>query len=366
MAEPQPLQQVDRTYVRFGKRKLSYFAGCDYFRLASHPTVLKAVKSGLKKFGLNVAASRLTTGHHAIYEELEKAIAKFFRAETAVLISSGYMTNIAAAQALKGTFSHVLMDEKAHPSLADAATFFDCPILRFKHKDPESLSAVLARLGKEIRPILLTDGMFSHDGGIAPLREYRKRLPKSAWMMIDDAHAAGTLGKSGKGSIELENVGRAQLIQNITLSKAFGVYGGAIVCDATVREKIFAASRMFVGNTPLPLPLANGAVSSIKILAKDKSLRRRLNQNVAYFKKNVAEIGISVSQTPSPIVSIIPRDAEHAAALKKNCLASGVFPSFIKYPGGPENGYFRFVISSEHQRSQLDVLLRALRASSVQ
>ena len=276
MAEPIPLQQVDRTYVRFQGRKLSYFAGCDYFRLASHPKVLRAAEQGLKKFGLNVAASRLTTGHHAIYETLENAVAKFFQSPTAVLISSGYMTNIAVAQALAGNFSHVLIDEKAHPSLADAAMFFDCPVLKFKHRSADDLQAVLKRLSENVHPILLTDGMFLHDGSIAPLKAYRRLLPKSSWMMVDDAHAAGTLGSTGKGSVELEGIARKQLIQNITLSKAFGAYGGAILCDLSVREKIFSRSRMFVGNTPLPLPLANAGVSAVGVLKSNRGLRQRL------------------------------------------------------------------------------------------
>src|SRR5438874_12649597 len=99
MIEPPSLQQLDRTYVRFGKRKLSYFSGCDYFRLSSHPQVIAALSSGLKKYGLNVAASRLTTGNHFLYGELEKRLANFFDAENAILVSSGYMTNLIVAQA---------------------------------------------------------------------------------------------------------------------------------------------------------------------------------------------------------------------------------------------------------------------------
>jgi 7-keto-8-aminopelargonate synthetase-like enzyme len=362
MAEPIPLQQVDRTYVRFQGRKFSYFAGCDYFRLASHPKVLRAAEQGLKKFGLNVAASRLTTGHHAIYETLEKAVAQFFDSPTAVLISSGYMTNIAVAQALAGTFSHVLIDEKAHPSLADAALFFDGPVLKFKHRNADDLKAVLQRLSQNINPILLTDGMFSHDGSIAPLKSYRRLLPKSGWMMVDDAHAAGTLGATGKGSVELEGIARRQLIQNITLSKAFGAYGGAIVCDLSVREKVFSRSRMFVGNTPLPLPLANAGVTAVGVLRGERALRRRLLQNVTYVKSRMKRIGFEVSDSPSPILPVIPRDAAHATLLRAACLRNGVYPSFIKYPGGPENGYFRFVLCSEHTRKQLDSLLSALKA----
>src|SRR5438045_9563374 len=106
MTEPEPLQQVDRTYVRFGPRKLSYFSGCDYFRLASHPKVIAALQAGLKKYGLNVASSRLTTGNHFLYRELEKKLAAFFAAEDAVVVSTGYLSYLVAAQALAGNFAH--------------------------------------------------------------------------------------------------------------------------------------------------------------------------------------------------------------------------------------------------------------------
>src|SRR5208337_4673365 len=115
MTEPEPLQQVDRTYVRYRQRKLSYYSGCDYFRLASHPRVLAAVQAGARKYGLNVAASRMTTGNHALYHELEAQLADFFAAESALLVSCGYVTNLVVAQAWAGHFSHALIDAAAHP-----------------------------------------------------------------------------------------------------------------------------------------------------------------------------------------------------------------------------------------------------------
>src|SRR6516162_7197898 len=111
MTKPAPLQQLDRTYVRFKGRKLSYFSGCDYYRLASHPEVLEALRIGAERYGLNVAASRLTTGNHVLYLELEKALSRFFGAEDALLVSTGYATNLVVAQALAGNFSHALIDE---------------------------------------------------------------------------------------------------------------------------------------------------------------------------------------------------------------------------------------------------------------
>src|SRR5438874_9355743 len=178
MTEPAPLQQTDRTFVRLGRRKLSYFSGCDYFRLASHPKVTAALQSGLKEYGLNVAASRLTTGNHVLYGRLEKALASFFGSETALVMSTGYLANLVVAQALAGNFSHVLIDEAAHPSLADAAQFFDCPILRFKSRDVDDAGRTARRCGPASKLVLLTDGMFSRDGSAAPLRDYLKVLPR--------------------------------------------------------------------------------------------------------------------------------------------------------------------------------------------
>ena len=353
------LQQVDRTYVRHGNRKLIYFAGCDYFRLASHPQVLKAAESGLKKYGLNVAASRLTTGNHRLYEELESRLAAFFDAETATLASNGYSPNLMVAQALSGQYSHALIDERAHGCLVDAAQLLDCPVIRFKHRSAADLSRNLARLGR-VKPIVLTDGVFSHDGGIAPLKHYLSSMPGNGMVLLDDAHAAGVLGKSGRGTPEHSGVSSRQVIQTITLSKAFGVYGGAVLGSRELRDIIVTRSRVFVGNTPLPLPLATAAIKSVAVLRTDKRLRRRLLANTIYLKKKLAAAGFSVPDSPAPIIPVILNDAASIDRLRKRLLAAKIYPSFIKYPGGPANGYFRFVISSEHTKSQLNRLLSAL------
>ncbi len=360
MKIPPPLQQIDRTFVRAGRRKLSYFAGCDYFRLASHPKVLRAMQEGVKKFGLNVAASRMTTGNHLLYGKLEAALENFFDCESALLVSNGYATNLVVAQALAGDFSHVIVDEKAHGSLMDAAIFFECPIIKFKQRDIEDLQQIVGRIGKNTKPILLADGVFSHDGSLSPLSKYLKVLPKSAVLLVDDAHGAGTLGDTGKGTIELQAIDRRRVIQTITLSKAFGAYGGAILGSRPLREKILSNSRMFVGSTPLPLPLANAALMAVRVLKTGINLRRRLVQNVNYVKGALSKAGVKTSPPPSPLVAIVPETQDEAEKLKARCLANGVFPSLIKYGEGPQNGYFRFAISSEHTRKQLEALLKAI------
>jgi 7-keto-8-aminopelargonate synthetase-like enzyme len=180
-------------------------------------------------------------------------------------------------------------------------------------------------------------------------------------ILLDDAHAAGIIGATGQGSAEYAAVPRRRIIQTVTLSKAFGCYGGAILCEAGLREKLTAGSAMFAGSTPLPLPLANAALKAMELLRRDPGLRCRLNHNVSHVKTALRARGLSVPRTPAPVVSMVPRGEAEAAKMRKRLLARGVFPSFIRYPGGPADGYFRFVLSSEHTRQQLDDLLEGLR-----
>ena len=310
MTEPEPLQQVDRTYVRFRQRKLSYFSGCDYFRLASHPQVIAALQRGVQQFGLNVAASRLTTGNHELYRELEAELAGFFSAESALLVSTGYLTNLVAAQALAGNFSHALIDDGAHPSLCDAARLLDCPVLQFKSRDAEALAQTVKRCGPQSRLLVLTDGMFSSNGSAAPLAAYLKLLPKDALILVDDAHGAGVLGATGKGTPEHAGVSRRRIIQTLTLSKAFGAYGGAILGPARLRQRMLDRSRMVVGSTPLPLPLACAALEGVGLLKANPDFRRRLNENAAYVKTALRTAGLPLPETPGPIVPVHPRASQ--------------------------------------------------------
>jgi len=360
MTQPPLLQQVDRTFVLYRGRRLSYFSGCDYFRLSSHPSVLRALREGLERFGLTVAASRRTTGNHQLYERLEQDLAAFFGVQGAVVVSNGYVANMAAAQAVAGIFSHGLIDERAHTSLADAALFLRCPVIRFRHRDSDHAARIVRRLGRSAKIILLTDGVFAHDGSVAPLEEYLKVLPRSGVVLVDDAHAAGVIGEHGQGTPEYLGLPRRQIVQTITLGKAFGVYGGAVLGTSSLRRRILHRSHLFVGNTPMPLPLVAAANEAVRVVRTDRKLRARLVENTRYVKESLASAGISINQTPSPIFSLMPQRAREIARLRRRLLAANIYPPHLKYPGGPPEGYFRFALSSEHTWSQLDDLLGAL------
>jgi 7-keto-8-aminopelargonate synthetase-like enzyme len=359
MQEAESLQQVRRTYIRYRGKTLSYFGGCDYHRFASHPKILQAVSTGMRRYGLNVAASRITTGNHEVYLRLEQALAEFFGAETALLTNSGYVTSMLVAQALAGQFSHALLDARAHAALQDAAELLNCPVVRFKHRDIANFATTLQRCGKSTRPIVLTDGMYAHEGSVAPLAEYLKLLPRDGLLVVDDAHGVGTVGKTGRGSIEVAEINRHRVVQNITLSKALGVYGGAIICSTTLRERL-VQSRLFIGSTPLPLPLACAATTALKLLQSDPDYLKRLRRNTDYLKTKLRAAGFPLEDFPGPIVPVHLHSQAANTKLKSALLAAKILPPLINYPGSPARGYFRFVISSEHTKQQLDHLAVAL------
>jgi 7-keto-8-aminopelargonate synthetase-like enzyme len=231
---------------------------------------------------------------------------------------------LVAAQALAGEYSPVLMDARAHPSLRDAAQLLDCPVKFFRHKDAGVLARAARACGREARPAVFTDGLFAHDGSTAPLPAYQQVLPAAGLLLVDDAHGAGTLGAHGRGTAEHLQVSTRRMVQTVTLSKAFGAYGGAILGPAWLKRKIYARSRMFAGHTPLPLPLVCAARKSLELFSATPALRERLRANAAYVKARLRAAGVPVPDHPGPIVFLAPEKATTAARLIKALRARGV------------------------------------------
>ncbi len=362
---PEPLQQVDRVFVRARGRTLVYFGGCDYFRLASHPAVKRAAHDAIERFGLNVAASRRTSGNHAVYGRLEESLRRFFLAPAAVLASSGYATATFVAQALAGEITHLLLDENAHASLVDAEPILGCKVVRFAHRSVVDLRRTLRGLGTKARVMIATDGMFSATGALAPLPEYLALLPASGRLWIDDAHGVGSLGRTGKGTWEALTSsgpfdGEERVLMTLTLSKAFGCYGGAVLGSKELAGAIRERSRLFTGNTPLPPPLAAASLKAIGVLRATPGLRRRLESNVALLRGLLREAGWPVEESPSPVLALKPADAAQAEEMKRRLLRAGILPPFMRYPGGGEGGFFRIAVSSWHSSGQIRGLAAAV------
>jgi 8-amino-7-oxononanoate synthase len=354
------MRLTDPVHARVGGRTLLYFGGCDYLRVSHEPRIRRALVRGADRWGVNVGASRRTTGNRRVYEALEVELAAFFGVDSAVLVSSGYMTDLVAGQGLAGQFTHAFIDARAHSALVDAAMFLGCPVRRFRHRDAEDLARLLSRAGRKTRPIVLTDGMFSHDGSVAPLGAYARILPRDGRMLVDDAHGAGVLGAHGRGSAESEGVEDARLIRTITLSKAFGVYGGAILGAADLQAAIAERSRLFIGSTPLPPPLAQAALEAVRLVRGRPGLRSRLKRNTQFVRELIRRGGVGLPDHPGPVLGIRPCEGGADAAMDRALLARGILPPFMIYPGGVEGGYYRFAISTAHRREHLMAVAEAL------
>lgn len=355
------LSWTDEFHVLYRGRKLLCFAGCDYLRLSSHPAVRAAINDTLARHGLTVAASRVTTGNHQLYSRLEQELARFADTETAVLAPNGYTANLIAVQAIADKVTHVLIDERAHASLLDAARLLECPIATFKHRHVDDLKRQLNRLPASARPLVMTDGLFAGDGSIAPLKEQTAVLPATGWLLLDDAHGFGVLGKHGRGTPEWSGTRSEQVIQTVSLSKAVGAFGGAILTSRAHGKQIVSRSSLFAGSTPMPLPLVGGVLAALKVLNADIARRKRLVHNAARIKNAIRSAGIALPDTPAPIVSVQIDSAPSAVGrFRRHLLAHGIYPTSARYPGTAASNRFRFVISSEHSVEQIDQLAKAL------
>ena len=354
------LQQLGRVHVRQAGRRLLYFGGCDYLRLSRDPRVLAAARTALRRYGLNVAASRVTTGNHPLYGELERALAAFFQVEAALVLPNGYATNLVVAQALAGEVTHAFVDVAVHASPKDAAAVLGCPVRTFAHHDAKQLASQLRRLPRRSRPVVFTDGLDAREGTVAPLAAYREALPATGWLVVDDAHGVGVMGAHGRGAPEACGVSSHYLIHTGTLSKAFGTYGGIVLGTRAVIDRVIKGSRQFAGSTPLPLPLAASALTSVRMVATEPGLRTRLVRNVVRFKEGLRALGLQPPATPAPVVSLQGADPTENERLATRLRRRGIYPSLIRYAGGPAAGYFRFALSSAHTSAQIDRLLDAL------
>lgn len=359
---PPALTPAGRTRVLWQGRQMTYFAGCDYFRLSTHPDTIRAALEASRTYGLSVGASRLTTGNSPLLVELEQELARFLQAPAALVTPTGWSANACLGESLHGEFTHVLLEERSHPSLKDAVSTLGAVVLPFAHRDPNSIHRLVSTLPPSARLLLATDGVFALDGAIAPLRQYRDALPASAWMWVDDCHGAGTVGPTGAGTAQLEGVGNRQLLRTATLSKAFGSYGGVILGSAVRIRSVLQRSRTFASSTPPPPPSAAAALAALRLLGSDPSLRSRLNEHVQQVRDALTRAGIPVTPSPAPIFCIIPDTSTRRTRLERRLVREGIHPPFIRYPGGPASGLFRFALSSEHGAAQLRGLLRALEA----
>ena len=342
---------------------LTGFCGNDYLGLAQQFAVVNALQDMASRDGAGGVASHLVCGHHAAHEALERELADWLQAPRALLFGSGYLANLAVVQALLGDEEDVCVQDRLnHASLIDAARLAGCRLRRYPHADPEGALRQLRGV-PDGAAMLVTDGVFSMDGDVAPLRELALvARVQHATLYVDDAHGIGVLGPDGRGSVAAAKLGiEAVPLQLVTLGKALGSYGAAVVGDAALIDHLAETARPYIYTTALPPAQAAASLAAVKLARKDQWRRDKLETLVARFRSNAQQRGFELLPSDTPIQPLICGEDARALSLAAALEAQGFWVAAIRPPTVPEGrARLRITLSALHTPAEVDALVDAL------
>jgi glycine C-acetyltransferase len=344
-----------------GKRVLN-FCSNNYLGLANHPDLVKAANQAGEKYGIGPAAVRSIAGTMDLHLELERRLAKFKGVEAAITFQSGFTANLAVIPALVGKEDVIFSDELNHASIIDGARLSGARIVRFAHADPADLERnITANQGSYRRALIVTDGVFSMDGDIAPLDQiYEVANRHEILLMVDDAHGEGVLGRGGRGIVDHFKLHGKVDIEVGTLSKAFGVVGGVVAGNATVVEWLRQRGRPFLFSSAVTVPDVAACLAGLDVLEGSTELVDRLWENTRYFKAEMKNLGFDTGHSVTPITPIMLGEAPLAQQFSRELFDEGVFAMSIGYPTVPKGkARIRVMISAAHSRDDLDQGLSA-------
>jgi len=349
--------------VRVGNETLLSFCSNDYLGLAHHPEVIAAFKAGADRYGVGAGASHLVSGHSTAHHALEEELADFVGAKRALLFSTGYMANLGVVSALCGRQTTIFEDRLNHASLIDAARLSRAKVKRYPHTDSVRLDRFLTDTPGQ--KFITTDTVFSMDGDMAPLKElHRLAEQHGVWLLVDDAHGLGVLGKNGRGSFEHLGVPLAPPAILIgTLGKAFGVFGAFVAGEEALIETLIQSARTYIYTTALPPAVAEAVRASLKLVRAEAWRRERLHALVARFRQGVQELGFVLAASATPIQPLILGAAQAALDVSQKLRAQGILVPAIRPPTVPEgSARLRFTFCAAHEFSHVERLLEALGA----
>lgn len=343
-------------------RSLINFCSNDYLGLAGHADISLALKQAADLYGTGSGASHLVSGHSVVHCELEERLAEYTGRPRALLFSTGYMANIGAINALIGRRDLILQDQLNHASLLDGGRLSQADFKRYKHVDMASLEQRLEQSSAE-RKLIVSDGVFSMDGNLAPLREISSLAKKhSAWLMVDDAHGVGVLGQQGGGLVEELNMSVEQVPVLVgTLGKSFGTFGAFVAGSEALIETLIQFSRSYIYTTALPPAIAAATLASLKIVREETWRRDKLGQLVARFRRGAKQIGLQLAESNTPIQPVLINSDEKVIQVGQQLRAAGFLVGAIRPPTVPVGtGRLRITFSANHNEEQVDQLVAAL------
>lgn len=344
-----------------GKRVLN-FCSNNYLGLANHPRLLQAAQQAMERYGIGPAAVRSIAGTMDLHVQLEQRLASFKHVAAAITFQSGFMANLAAIPALVGKEDAIFSDELNHASIIDGCRLSGAQIIRYRHCDAESLREVLqANRQKFPRALVITDGVFSMDGDIAPLDQiYAVTREFEAILMVDDAHGEGVLGSGGRGIVDHFQLHGKVDVEVGTMSKAFGVVGGVVAGDSKVVEWLRQRGRPFLFSSAMTVPDVAACLAALDILEQSTELVDRLWENARYFKAEMRRMGFDTGNSITPITPVMLGEAPLAQQFSRELFEQGVFAMAIGFPTVPRGkARIRVMISAAHQKEDLDRGLEA-------
>lgn len=341
--------------IRIGGRELINMSSNDYLGLANDPTLRQAAMAGAETWGGGAGAVRTIAGTLDVHEALEAEIAAWKGVEATLVFQSGFAGNLGTIPALVGRGDVILSDELNHASIIDGCRLSRAEIRRFAHADADSLRDQLAACASDQRKLVVTDGVFSMDGDIAPLPDICDAAEAfGAMVMVDDAHGSGVLGRGGRGSVDHFGLhGRVQ-VQLGTLSKAIGSMGGYIAGSQALRDYLTHTARPVLFSTSHPPAVVETTRAAIRVLSREPDRVEKLWDNARFFKQGLSDLGMDLGRSATPITPVIVGEAERAHALSDRLRQRGVFVQSVAFPTVPRDAArVRAMVSAAHSRDDL-------------
>lgn len=356
------LESPQHTHVSIAGREYLAFCSNDYLGLANHPQLIEAVCDGARQHGVGTGASHLISGHSSAHHALENALARFTEFPRALLFSTGYMANAGVVSALIDRGDAVFADKLNHASLNDAVLRSRVKLIRYPHLDLAALERRLA-VSQARRKLVMTDAIFSMDGDMAPVAGLLALCDKyDAWLLLDDAHGFGVLGRQGRGVASHFNLSSPRIIYMATLGKAAGVFGAFVAAQAEIIETLIQSARSYIYTTATPPLLSHALLRSLTLIEQEEWRRERLSQLIVQLRQGLQSLRWKLLPSATPIQPLIIGSNDAALQLSEALRECGILVPAIRPPTVPQStARLRISLSASHSMADVELLVAALR-----
>jgi glycine C-acetyltransferase len=352
---PRVLETEQKATVVIDGHEVITLSSNNYLGLTVHPRLREAAIKAIEQYGVGSGSVRTIAGTMTLHNVLEEKLARFKHTEASLTIQSGYATNLGVINALMQEGDLIISDELNHASIIDGIRLSKAPRKIFPHKDMAGLRRVLEESKGANKVMVVTDGVFSMDGDIAPLPQIVELAEEyGAFVMVDDAHSSGVLGKNGRGSVSHFGLDGRVALQIGTLSKGIGALGGYVACSQDMRDFLLQRARPVLFSTSHPPSVVATCIAALDILEEDNSLVERLWENTAFFKRGLKQLGFNTGKSETPITPVIVGEGALAVKFSQRLFAEGVFAQGIVYPTVPaDKCRVRTIVTAIHTREEL-------------